>query len=73
MDQLSANIQFQKIISNSSTFYPNLDPSIFFFLISGSGKDDDFYSSLAAMAENGEDSDVSEADVNTLAKSIAVS
>lgn len=34
---------------------------------------DDFYSNLAAMAENNVESDISDADVGTMAKSIAVS
>ena len=38
-----------------------------------SSKDEDFYSSLALAAEDDNASDVSEADVNQMAKSIAVS
>ena len=38
-----------------------------------SSKDEDFYSSLALAAEDDNVSDVSEADVNQMAKSIAVS
>ncbi|KAL8592685.1 hypothetical protein ACOMHN_037625 [Nucella lapillus] len=37
----------------------------------GSGGKDDFYSNLAAMAENNADSDMSDADVGKMAKSIA--
>ena len=42
------------------------------FLVCFRGKDD-FYSNLASMAENDVESDISDADVGKMAKSIAVS
>ena len=47
--------------------------SLMYFLFWFSSKDEDFYSSLALAAEDDNVSDVSEADVNQMAKSIAVS
>ena len=54
------------VLSHSSQF-PNMCINNF------SSKDEDFYSSLALAAEDDNVSDVSEADVNQMAKSIAVS